>query len=181
MSTGVNFDAAPQVIIRSAAPADASQIASIWNHYIANTLATFTNAPKSDADIAALIEAAPAVLVAQAPGSGGAIQGFGLFQQFRGGPGYAKTMEPTLYLRAGATGLGAGAQLLGALEAHAKAQGMAVFVAGISSANAGSVRFFERSGYRNAGFLRAVGRKNDRWLDLHLLEKDLRDPDILLG
>jgi phosphinothricin acetyltransferase len=39
-------------------------------------------------------------------------------------------------------------------------------VGGIGSENLGSIRLHQRAGFAEAGRLREVGRKFDRWLDL---------------
>jgi phosphinothricin acetyltransferase len=59
------------------------------------------------------------------------------------------------------------------LEAHAKASGSHVIVAGISSANPRSITFHARRGFVEVGRMPEVGRKWDQWLDLILMQKRL--------
>lgn len=44
-------------------------------------------------------------------------------------------------------------------------------IAGVDAANAASIRFHERLGFSQAGLLREVGYKFDRWLDLVFLQR----------
>ena len=96
-------------MIRDAAPDDAPAVADIWNHYIRDTLVTFNFAEKSVADVAADITARQAqghgFFVAQ---SDVGIVGFATYGQFRGGVGYAHTMEHTVQLHPDHYGGGVG-------------------------------------------------------------------------
>ncbi len=48
----------------------------------------------------------------------------------------------------------------------ARAQGLHTMVAGIDAVNAGSIALHRQLGFEEAGVLRQVGFKFDRWLDL---------------
>lgn len=159
--------------IRAAKPEDAAAIASIWNGMIAGSLFTFTNQLKTEAEIRALIEARPrAVWLAEADGQG-ALAGFVTYGTFRNGPGYAATVEHSIVLAEGARRSGTGRRLMERAMAEAAQQGMHVMVAGISAVNSGAVAFHAALGFVEAGRLREVGRKNDQWLDLILMQKTL--------
>ena len=161
-------------MIRDAAPDDARAVANIWNHYIRDTLVTFNFAEKSETDVAADITARQAqghgFFVAQ---SDAGIVGFATYGQFRGGVGYAHTMEHTVQLHPHHFGGGVGrAIMLHTLE-HAKAHGAHSMFAGVSSGNPAGVQFHERLGFQKITTLREVGRKFDQWLDLVLMQKML--------
>ena len=161
------------MIIRAAVPGDATQIAAIWNAVIRDTLATFTTVEKPDADLRDMIATrAGAFWVAETEG----IAGFITYGPFRAGPGYAATVEHTILLDPGAQGQGIGTQLMQTATQAAAEQGHHVMVAGISSANPGAVAFHERMGFVLTGQMPQVGRKNDQWLDLILMQKTL-SPD----
>jgi L-amino acid N-acyltransferase len=61
--------------------------------------------------------------------------------------------------------------LLQALTDRALDAGKHAMVAGIEAGNAGSIRLHARAGFVEAGRLREVGRKFDRWLDLVFMQK----------
>jgi len=162
------------MIVRAARAADALAIADIWNHYIDGTAATFTTLRKSPEEIGRTIglrhQEGKAFLVAE---EAGRILGFATYAQFRGGPGYARTMEHTVILKRGETGSGLGRALMAALENHARNAGMHSLIAGVSAENPGAVAFHERIGFANVAVIPDAGRKFGRWMDLILLQKRL--------
>lgn len=159
--------------IRPATAADAPALAALWNPVIRDTLITFNPVEKSAPEIEATLAARAAdghgFLVADA----GGLQGFATYAQFRGGAGYARTMEHTVILAPAARGKGLGRALMAALEDHARAAGAHSMFGGVSSANPGGVAFHVAIGYAEVAILREVGYKWDRWLDLHLMQKML--------
>lgn len=161
-------------MIRDAGPVDARAISALWNHYILNTLVTFNWAEKPEAEVAALIASRQAAghgfLVAE---EGGQLKGFATYAQFRGGVGYAHTMEHTILFNAHARGRGLGRALMAATEDHARRGGAHAIFAGVSGANPEGRAFHLAMGYAEVAVLREVGRKWDRWLDLHLMQKIL--------
>ena len=160
--------------IRPATPDDAPAITGLWNHFIRDTLITFTVEEKTEAGVAAMIEEKAAkgeiFLVAEAEG---AFAGFGSIGSFRGGPGYRFTFEHSIGLAKAARGRGLGRALLGRLEEGARRLDGHVMVAGVSSANTAGRAFHAAEGYAEGAVLPEVGWKFGRWLDLHLMTKRL--------
>ncbi|MBP0481117.1 GNAT family N-acetyltransferase [Sagittula salina] len=157
--------------IRPAGPADAPGIAAIWNAIIVDTAATFTTQTKTEAGlIADMTQRGAAFQVAE---DAGRVLGFATYGQFRGGPGYAHTMEHSIQLAAEARGRGTGRALMTALEDVARAQGVHSLWAGVSGENPGGVTFHRRIGYAEIARLPQVGFKFGRWMDLILLQKIL--------
>lgn len=160
------------VVIRPAEPTDAPDITAIWNRIIADTTVTFTTDLKTTdgiaADIAARQAAGLGYLVAVEEEQ---LLGLACYGPFRAGPGYAQTMEHTIYLAEGAQGQGLGRRLLTALEDHARHAGLRCLIAGISGENSGAQRFHAAQGYTEVGRLPQVGTKFSRALDLVLMQK----------
>ncbi len=161
-------------MIRPAAAPDAPQVAAIWNRVIRETEHTFNAQEKPDAEVAALIADR------QAAGHGffvaageDRVLGFATYAQFRGGNGYARTMEHTVLLHPEAQGRGLGRALMAVVEDHARAGGAHLIFAGVSSGNPGGRAFHAALGYAEVAVLRQVGWKFGRFLDLHLMEKRL--------
>jgi len=161
------------MIIRTATPADAAGIARFWNPLIRDTSVTFSSAEKSPAEVAALIRSRQAdghgFLVAQIADQ---LVGFASYGRFRTG-GYDHTVESTIILAPEARNKGVGRALMGALQDHARAAGMHVMIAGISSENPGAIGFHKALGFTDGAVLHQVGRKFGRWMGLHLLQKTL--------
>jgi len=160
------------MIIRTAKSDDAPGIADIWNLQIRDTANTFTTLEKTPAGLAHDIETrrseGKSFLVAE---DGDRVIGFATYFQFRGGPGYAHTMEHSLALVPEAQGKGIGPNLMSTLESQARAAGIHSMFAAISAENPRAVTFHECIGYRKVGVMPEVGRKFDRWIDLILLQK----------
>lgn len=156
-------------MIRVARAGDASEIAAIWNHYIRETTVTFLADEKSVADVEAMI-ATDVCLVAE---SDGRIGGFARYFQFRGGNGYAQTVEHTVLLAPESGGKGIGRALMAALTEHASNAGKHSLWAGISAENPAAVAFHAALGFDHIARLPEVGRKFGRWIDLILMQKRL--------
>ena len=160
--------------IRDATEADLPDILEITNEAIANTVAVWTLAPTTLAARRDWLNDRRArgfpVLVAQA---GGSVIGFASFGDFRPWEGYLHSVEHSLYVRPEAQGRGVGKALLAALIHRATVMGKHVMIGGIEAGNAASVALHRRAGFEDAGTLREVGRKFDRWLDLLFMQKIL--------
>ncbi len=158
--------------LRDAAECDLPGLADIYNEVIATSTAVYSSTPVTLEDRRrwwrARLEAGYPVLVA-ADDSG--VIGFATFGDFRAWPGYRFTVEHTVHVRADRRGGGVGTGLLEALFPRAEALGKHMMIAAVDAANASSIRFHERLGFRQAGCLREVGRKFDRWLDLVFLQR----------
>ncbi len=167
--------AAPR--LRDASASDAEQVARIWNRMIQQTLATFTSTLKTPALVRDLMAARHAdghgFIVAADPTSPAAILGFATYGQFRGGVGYARTLEHSVVLDEGAQGKGLGRALMQRLEDHARAGGGHSMMAGVSAENPSGLRFHAAVGYAEVARLRDVGFKRGRYLDLVLMQKML--------
>jgi phosphinothricin acetyltransferase len=159
-------------VIRPATASDAFAITTLWNQIIAKTTITFTTDLKTEAEIARLI-ADPARLVHVAHHRD-AFAGFALVGSFRNGPGYAKTVEHTVYLGHTARGLGLGSALMSRVEASAIVAGHHVMVGAISGSNEDAVTFHKAIGFQHVGTITQAGRKNGQWHDLVLMHKILQ-------
>lgn len=157
-------------MIRPATPDDAAAIATIWNRIIRETTATFTTIEKAPAALAEQIAAGTPWWVACVNDT---VQGHATYGQFRGGPGYARSMEHSIHLSNSAQGQGLGRELMDRLETHARDHGVHVMVAGVSSDNPEGEAFHARLGYLHCGRVLQAGHKWGRYLDLVLMQKIL--------
>lgn len=162
------------MILRAAEAADAAAIAALWNPVIRDTAITFNPEPKTPGDVAAMIAARQAgghgFIVAE---EAGALLGFATYAQFRGGAGYARSMEHTVLLAPGARGRGTGRALMRAVEDHARAGGAHQMIAGVSAENPAGRDFHARLGYALIATVPQAGWKFGRFIDLWLMQKFL--------
>ena len=166
--------------IEPATAADVPQICELWNTLIRDTATTFTTQEKTPDDLLAMIAAGRAAdqafLVAR---NNGRFVGFALCFAFRGGPGYAHTLEHSVHLCPDARGAGIGRALMTALEEAQLRAGTRHLIAGVSGENPGGVAFHKAIGFAEVGRLPEAGYKFGRWMDLVLLQKTLSmKPDI---
>ena len=161
------------ITVRTANTADATGIAAIWEPVIVSSNMTFNSIAKSEAEVAALITerlgAQHSFLVAV----DAEIVGFATYGQFRGGIGYAHTMEHTIILNPESRGRGIGRMLMNALEDNARRSRVHSMIGGVSGANSPAVAFHKAIGYNEIARLPEVGFKFGRWLDLVLMQKIL--------
>jgi L-amino acid N-acyltransferase len=158
--------------LRDAAEEDLPGLLAIYNDVIASSTAVYSDTPVTLEDRrqwwrARLAAGYPVLVAADAAG----VAGFATFGDFRSWPGYRFTVEHTVHVRADRRGGGVGTQLLEALFPRAAALGKHMMIAAVDAANGPSIRFHERLGFQQAGCLREVGRKFDRWLDLVFLQR----------
>ncbi len=158
------------MIIRPAVEDDAERLAEIQNPVIRDTAITFNPRERSEAEFRIAVRDLPCFIVAE---DGGRVVGFASYDQFRKGPGYARTVEHTIVIAEEARGQGTGRALMNAVEEHARSAGMGSIWAGVSGENPTGVAFHARLGFEEVARLPKVGYKFGRWMDLVLLRKCL--------
>jgi len=165
-----------EVLIRDADKSDAVAIADIYAHHVLHGTASYDVDPPPpefiDARIRGVIEAGWPFLVAECEG---AAVGFAYATQFRDREAYRYTAENSIYIHPAWMGRGVGKALMQALIDRSSKCGFRTMVAVIGGAEPGSIALHEACGFREAGRLRAVGWKNERWLDSVYMQRDLTE------
>jgi L-amino acid N-acyltransferase len=162
--------------LREAKEADLAAMREIYNDVVRTCDAIFTETERSpveqdqwwrdrvDANLPVLVAVEDFVVV-----------GYASYGPFRPWPGYRHTVEHSVYVRADRRRGGHGRALLAELVSRARDADAHVMIAGVDGGNTASLALHEAYGFRNAGRLREVAIKHDRWLDLVFLELDLAD------
>lgn len=159
-------------MIRPIEPDDHALAAAVYNHYVEYSTATFQTEPLTPTEWAAeMLDGDPARHGAWAVERDGPFAGYVLVVPYKSRSGYRDTAEVTVYLAPGHTGRGLGRAALDHVDAHARAAGLHVLVAGVCTENAASVALFERHGYDRCAHFREVGSKFGRLLDVVYLQK----------
>ena len=157
--------------IRPATQDDLVEILRIYNHAVEHTTAVFEYRPHTIEMRREWFRAKQAaslpVLVAD---EAGAVRGFATYGPFRAWPAYKYSVENSVYVDPAVHRRGIGSSLVGAVLDEARARGLHVVMAGITSDNGVSLRLHERLGFKEVAHIPEVGFKFGRWLDLKLLQ-----------
>jgi L-amino acid N-acyltransferase YncA len=155
--------------IRPATPADAAQIARIYNQGIEEREATFETEPRDPDEFAARIAAAdaPPLLVAEEEGR---ILGWTALSPYSSRPCYSGIGEASMYIDRDARGRHVGMELARALGIEAARRGYWKIVALLMADNERSIRFNEASGARVVGTFKNHARLNGEWRDVVVTE-----------
>jgi len=148
------------------AEADLGAVNAIYNHYVLHSTCTYQLEPETDEGRAAWFQEhgdAHPLLVAEQDGR---VVGWGSLSRYQSRCGYASTVEDSIYVDRDFHRRGIGSALLAEIVARGRALGHHVIVAGIDSAQPGSVVLHARFGFVEAGRMREVGRKFGRWLEV---------------
>jgi phosphinothricin acetyltransferase len=101
------------------------------------------------------------------------VLGYATSSPFRPKPGYATSVETSVYLRPDATGRGLGRLVYRAVLDALAGQDLHRAYAGVALPNDASVRLHERLGFREVGTFVEVGRKFGRYWDVLWFERSL--------
>ena len=161
-------------MIRDATVEDAAAVQAIYAHHVLNGTASYDVEPPSLEDIRQkmlwiLGESWP-FIAAEADGK---VIGYAYATQFRDRAAYRFTCENSIYVDPDWTGRGVGKALLNALIERSAAVGFKTMVAVIGGAEPASVALHAACGFAEAGRLKAVGWKKDRWLDNVYMQRSL--------
>lgn len=161
------------ITIRRAELADASAIAEIYNEAILTTTATFDTEPKSEEERARWLQGHDErhpVLVAEWRGQ---VVGWASLTAWSERPAYANTAETSFYVHSKYRGRGIGRRLKEAVVEEAVRLHYHTLIARIAEESRESIHLNESAGFVHIGTLKEVGRKFDRWLNVHLMQKML--------
>lgn len=159
--------------VREATRADAEAVAEIYNHYVSVGGSTFDSDPWTPSRAASYIESDPpeAWFVASASSQ---ILGWASIRQYSLRAGYRLTCETAIYLSPASMGTGVANTLQHRIDEYFRQQGMHHAVAKIVADNQRSMAFHIRHGYELVGIQKEIGRMNDQWIDVAILQKIYR-------
>ena len=162
-----------EVLVRRATVGDVAAITDIYNEAVLTTTATFDIEPRTLEERTAWLtgySARFAVLVAEVDGH---VVGWTSLRPWSERAGYSDTAETALYVHSAFRGRGIGRRLKRDQIAEAKRQGFHSLIVRVTTDSAASIHLNEATGFKLVGTLREVGRKFDRLLDVHIMQKIL--------
>ncbi len=154
-------------LIRVAKPDDVAAIATIYNYYIANDIATFEEEPV-DADIMAgrMADVAGKSLPWLVAEDGGIVLGYSYASPWKPRSAYRFSVESTVYVDAAAKSRGIGTDLYSALIAELRAHNIHAVMGGVSLPNEASAKLHEKLGFKKVAQFEQVGFKFGQWIDV---------------
>lgn len=164
-------------MIRKATRDDVPQILEIYNEIILNTTAVYSYKPHTlqmryDWFDERMKNNFP-VFVAE---ENGGIAGFSTYGYFRAYPAYKYTVENTVHVAKNHRGKGIAKLLLKAIIDDAKEKDFHTMIAVVDADNTVSIKLHEAFGFVEVGFMKQVGYKFERWLDLKFLQLTFNTP-----
>jgi L-amino acid N-acyltransferase YncA len=170
MSTGM----ADHVTIRPATDDDLPAVAAIYNHEIANSIATFDLEPPTLTYWhERLASDHPGDHLLVAVDGDGHVLGYAYSWSYRPRPAYNSTRETSVYLDPRARGQGIGKLLYRALFKAMADSGVHTAVALVALPNPGSIALHESVGFEYVGTMREVGYKFNKHIDTAWYQKML--------
>jgi len=161
-----------EITIRTLRPADWPEVREIYDDGIASGNATFeTKAPAWEEWDTKQIQACR--LVAE---EGGKVQGWAALWPASDRCVYGGVAEVSVYVGRETQGKGVGSRLLQELVTASEKEGFWTLQAGIFPENESSVRIHEKCGFRVIGHRERLGKMNDTWRDVLLMER--RSPTV---
>jgi L-amino acid N-acyltransferase YncA len=171
--------------IRLAEKEDLPAVCTIYNTEVTESLVTLDIIPWTLADQHLWLDrhrgAHPAVVAVDDGETPGAllgardetVLGFGSLSPFRDKPGYATTVENSVYVARYCRRGGVGRAILEELIRLAKEHGFHAIIARTEGSNIPSTNLHVACGFEMVGIEREVGRKHGRWLDVVELQRML--------
>ena len=160
--------------IRDVRDSDAEAITRIYAHHVLHGTASYDIDPPpveaTSAKIERILRAGWPFLVAEVEGE---VAGYAYATQFRDRDAYRFACEDSIYIHPDFMRRGIGRALLEALLERSAQCGFKTMVAVIGGAEPASIALHAALGFREAGRLKAMGFKHERWLDNVYMQREL--------
>jgi L-amino acid N-acyltransferase YncA len=156
-----------ELMVRSALPEDAEQIAAIYNHYVITSIVTFEEVEVAASEMAnRILEIQSAPLPWLVAVNGARIVGYAYAGKWKARAAYGFSTEVTVYVHHGLGGTGVGSELYSQLLSALKSRGIHAVMGGIALPNDASVRLHEKFGFKKVAHFKEVGFKFNHWIDV---------------
>ncbi|MDA8743693.1 GNAT family N-acetyltransferase [Rubripirellula amarantea] len=157
-------------VVRPAGSRDVHAIAEIYNHYVHVGGSTFDNSPWSPVQAQSLLDGDPGAHWCVAT-IDDALVGWASAKRFSARFGYRFSLESAVYVHPKSISRGIGTQLMHSLHQACCDAEVHHLMARIIADNQSSIAFHQSLGFEIIGVQKEVGRMNDEWIDVVLLQK----------
>jgi L-amino acid N-acyltransferase YncA len=170
-------DALRPVVVRNSRDSDVAAMLAIYLHHIRRGVDASVDADYETPDAEDLKRRRKSMnrrkmphLVADVEG---VVVGYAYAVPFRKRPAYRYCVKHSIYVRSDELHRGVGRRLMAALIDACAAAGFRQMIGYIDAANAASLGLHEAFGFRQVGYLPAVGYKFGRWTDTVMVQRSL--------
>lgn len=157
--------------IRPATANDILRITDIYNDAILNTTATFDTETKTVEERMQWLlhhdEKHP-VIVAEIESH---VIGFASLSKWSDRCAYDGTAEVSVYIDKNHRGKGVGKRMVEVIALEGERAGLTNLISRITEGNLSSIHIHEQLGFEHIGVMKKAGKKFDRFLDVHLMQK----------
>ncbi|MBK6640930.1 MAG: N-acetyltransferase [Bacteroidetes bacterium] len=157
--------------IRPATANDILRITHIYNDAILNTTATFDTETKTVEERMQWFlnhdEKHP-VIVAEINSQ---VIGFASLSKWSDRCAYDGTAEVSVYIDRNHRGKGVGKRMVEVIALEGERAGLTNLISRITEGNLSSIHIHEQLGFEHIGVMKKAGKKFDRFLDVHLMQK----------
>jgi L-amino acid N-acyltransferase YncA len=154
--------------VRDATPADAAEIAQIYNQGIEDRIATFETSPRTPEQIAEWFEVGLPIVVVT---DNGEVVGWAATFSYADRCCYAGVGEFSVYVRRDQRGKRVGEVAMRALLAAAEAKGLWKLLSRVFPENQASLKLLDRIGFKRIGLHEKHGKLDGVWRDCVIVEK----------
>lgn len=153
-------------MIRFAAPADATRLCQIYNHYVLTAVATFEEEPVSEEEMRRRIGDVQKDFFWLVYEEGDQVVGYAYASKWKARAAYRHSVELSVYLDPERHGLGIGKQLYAALLDRLRERDVHSVIGGVAANNPASIALHLSFGFVQVAHLREVGHKFGQWIDV---------------
>ena len=157
-------------MIRFAAPADATRLCQIYNHYVLTAVATFEEEPVSEEEMRRRIGDVQKDFFWLVYEEGDQVVGYAYASKWKARAAYRHSVELSVYLDPERHGLGIGKQLYAALLDRLRERDVHSVIGGVAANNPASIALHLSFGFVQVAHLREVGHKFGQWIDVTSLQ-----------
>lgn len=150
--------------------ADLEAARAIYNHWVLTSTATFQEEPLDEGDYAAEVLFDDRRYNTYVLDDESGLAGYAVLAPYKSRCAYRDTAEVSVYLRPDARGRGLGREAVDAAVWRARESGFHSLLATVCAENTASLRLFTSSDFKRVAYLREVGRKFGRLLDVVILQ-----------
>ncbi len=152
---------------------DRKAVVDIFNHFVENSFAAFMDSREPYELFDRFVEGIGDYPAAALKTESGETVGFGFLRPHHRSETFRRTANITYFILPEHTGKGLGTRMLNRFVGEAKARGIDIFLASISSLNVQSIEFHKKHGFVECGRFKEVGVKHGKTFDMVWMQKML--------